>query len=121
MFIKLSIPAAALALGLAVAGCGSSAPTQTQMTAKAQTCLANAIANKALKGGTNCGNNLANHTLKIEGDKPVSASCTHQAANQYVCQVTGGISNISGKAIVSDGFYDVTFDGQSIVFRRSNA
>lgn len=103
----------------ALTGCGSSGPPSDAATA---TCLRNALANEALHAAGSC---AASTAAAVESERAVGSSgrftvgCTHQNGDVYVCHVTvptvDGI-NVSG---IQAGFYDVTFDGQSIVFQTS--
>jgi hypothetical protein len=56
-------------------------------TTQAASCLKNAIANQALSGGNNCADSSA--TKALGGFGPINVGCTHQGANQYICDVTG--------------------------------
>lgn len=101
---------AALA-ALALAACGGSGD-QTSAAAK---CLRNALANQTIGGGHNCANSTASQAIAtVTGN--VNVTCTHKQANEYICNATGPGTKASG-GTVQGGFYDVTFDGKSIVYQ----
>lgn len=103
--MRRRIALVAVALGLALAGCGGKTSDPTADAAK---CLRNAVAQDALHdSGGNCNDPSAVDAMG--GDAP-KATCTKQNGNQYVCDVKGGTA-------VRDGFYDVTYDGKSIVYQ----
>jgi hypothetical protein len=98
------------------AACGGSG----DQTKTAASCLRNALANNALHGGNNCADDTAYKVDASGGGTKFDASCTHQDANQYICQVTGpGTDGTDGQGIKA-GFYNVTFDGKSIVYQQSS-
>lgn len=109
----------ALAVGLVtlgVAGCGGDKSDQTKAAA---TCLGNALANEALHGGTDCGNGTAAHVLDQGSGTRVTVACTHRDGNEYICDVKVPESNGIRLTSVRPGFYDVTYDGKSIVFQQT--
>lgn len=91
-----------------IVGCGSS-----DQTAVAATCLRNALAEPA---GQNCGDPTSYDAMK-EFDGPMNVRCTHRDGNDYVCDVTGPFTQSATPSV--GGFYDVTFDGKSIVYQSS--
>lgn len=99
---------------VALAGCGSS--NGTDPTHAAASCLRNALANQALKVGDNCGDPSAAQTLKQMDGAQMNVSCTRRDGNEYVCDVK--IPNATEMPVsVQSGFYDVTYDGHSIVYQ----
>ena len=93
---------------IVLAGCGGSG----DQTSAAATCLKNALANQALQqGGNNCNGPSAANVEDTTLGK-ITSTCTHKTGNEYVCDVT--TPNPAG---VKSGFYDVTYDGKSIVFQ----
>ena len=104
---------AVVAAGLA--GCGG------DQTSAAATCLRNAIANQAIgSGNNNCADDTAYNVAESGSGTKFSVTCTHQAANQYVCDVSGpGAQSVDsgGMGMIQGGFYNVTYDGKSIVFQ----
>lgn len=116
--ILRTLPAVIVAVSLAVlvAACGWS----SDRTGDAAQCLRNALANRQLdSSNTNCGDSTAANVEDSGSGTKMTVSCTHQEANEYICDVkvpdSGGI-NLSG---IKGGFYDVTYDGKSIVFQPS--
>lgn len=105
--------AAAVAAG-ALSACGGG----SDQTAAAATCLRNSIAQQATGDQPgNCGDTIAWDATKqvatSRGEQPFTVTCTHQNANQYVCDVKDPDGTSNGH----DGFYNVTYDGHSIVYQ----
>lgn len=112
-----TIASIAIALFL-LAGCGSSSPAGRAH--QASICLRNALINASYHAGSNCGDStMADHVDKDPTTK-IAVRCTHQQANQYVCDVTGPgtNSNAGPVAVIQGGFYNVTFDTKSIYYQR---
>lgn len=107
-----------LAVGAAVliGACGGS----SDHTSDAAKCLRNALANQKLDpSNTSCGDSTAANIEDGGSGTKITVACTHQGANEYICDVKvpdGGGINLSG---IQGGFYNVTYDGKSIVFQPS--
>jgi hypothetical protein len=86
--------AAAAALGVSACGSGD-------QTTAAASCLQNALNYNV---SVSCSG--AQQTV-FEISSPVTVTCTHQSANQYVCDASDG------------HFYAVTYDGQRIVYQQT--
>jgi hypothetical protein len=95
---------------MAIASCGGSTD-QTSATAK---CLRNSIASRTIGSGTdNCADATAG---SLSG---LNVRCTHKVGNEYTCDVTGSGDQSIDVFKDYEGFYDVTFDGRSIVYQPS--
>jgi hypothetical protein len=106
-------PIVALTVVVVVAGVLVFALTRGagDQTSAAATCLKNAIANGS--ASNNCADSTGVQALQSNSTH-MNVSCTHQAANQYICDVTS-----SGPVPEPTGFYGVTYDGSSIVYQKS--
>ena len=103
---------------VALAGCGGSGSNKTSDTAL---CLRNQLANQQLSSGTNCDDPTA-YTAMAQSDQKINVSCTAKVGNEYVCDVTGSatqpmIAGTNAPPEIQGGFYDVTFDGKSIIYQ----
>ena len=86
-------------------------------------CLRNSLANQHLSSGTNCGDATA-YIAMAQSSQKINVSCTAKVGNEYVCDVTGSatqplIAGTNAPSQIQGGFYDVTFDGKSIVYQPS--
>ena len=101
---------AGCALIILVASLALAAGEAPDQTTAAATCLKNAIGNG--NSSNNCADSTGVQALQSNSTS-LNVTCTHQAANQYICDVTS-----SGPVPEPAGFYSVTFDGKSIVYQR---
>lgn len=107
-----------LIVAAVLAGCGGSSKP-VDHTASAATCLRNALANQALHGGTNCGDSTTAKVLNGGSGTKITVTCTHQNGNEYICDAKVPVSDGINLTGVKPGFYQVTYDGKSIVFQQT--
>jgi hypothetical protein len=114
--LRLLVPGIVV-VGL-LAGCGSNDPT-----AAAKRCFENALASQSIHSGSNTCADATAYKIDQQGSgTKFSVTCTHKAANQYICNVTGPATQSAsdgGTGIVQGGFYNVTYDGKSIVYQQT--
>lgn len=98
-----------------LAACGGSSNQDSQTAS----CLHNALAAQFLGSNVNnCNDSSAADVFNKSAEK-MGVTCTHQAGDQYVCDVKlSGATSLFG-ADVPSGFYNVSYDGKSITYQPS--
>lgn len=82
----------------ALAGCGGSSAGQAQAAAS---CLQNELNYNV---STSC---LGPQQKIFEVSNPVTVTCVHQTANEYICNASNG------------SYYSVTYDGQHMAYQQT--
>lgn len=119
MRTRISFGIAAGAVVALLAGCGGSG----DQTAAAAKCLQNALANQVGGTGNNCADSTSSSLLQSGSGTKINVSCTHKNGNEYICDVTGpGTQSVlnGGTGVVQGGFYNVVFDGKTIVYQQAS-